>query len=99
MRKSFYKKPKYFSRRLLDKEYIKWRTKVYRRDNYKCQWPGCKHRGKKHAHHIWCWANYPTLRYELSNGITLCYAHHKQVTGQEEIYAPLFITIIGQKHV
>lgn len=30
------------------------------------------------------------MRYDVSNGITLCYDHHKEVTGKEHIYENLF---------
>ena len=54
-------------------EYIKWRTKVFERDNYTCQKCGAK--GNKvylTAHHIKSWTHYPKLRFLLSNGLTLC---------------------------
>lgn len=51
-----------------------WRTAVYERDGYKCQ--KCGRPGGSgnvlNAHHIKPWAKYPELRFELSNGMTLC---------------------------
>ena len=57
-------------------EYATWRTNVFERDNYTCQ--HCKqHGGALNAHHKKAYADYPELRVELSNGITLCEECHK----------------------
>lgn len=53
------------------KEYKTWRTAVYERDGYTCQC--CGTRGNKlNAHHINQFSDYPELRYDINNGITLC---------------------------
>lgn len=55
--------------------------------------PGCsptKRRVKLHAHHIRKWADYPSLRFVVSNGITLCDKCHKRVTGDEESFQSVF---------
>ena len=56
-------------------EYKLWRAKVFERDGYKCQNCG-KVGGKLNAHHIKPWADYPELRYDIDNGITLCKECH-----------------------
>jgi len=57
------------------KEYKEWRKLVYERDDYTCQC--CGSRGKKlNAHHINQFADYPELRYDVDNGITLCTKCH-----------------------
>lgn len=57
------------------KEYREWRTAVYKRDNYTCQ--ECQQiGGKLNADHIKPFAHYPELRFELSNGRTLCVECH-----------------------
>lgn len=57
-------------------EYKKWRLAVFERDKYKCQ--GCEQvGGYLTAHHIKSFAQYPELRFELDNGITLCDECHK----------------------
>lgn len=54
-----------------------WRKAVYERDDYTCQ--DCKTRGGQlHAHHIKPFAQHPGLRYELSNGLTLCEDCHRK---------------------
>jgi hypothetical protein len=77
--------------------YQKWRTKVYRRDNYKCQMPGCDHKTKRlNAHHIRRWADSPNLHFSVDNGITLCWKCHKKITGNEDLYANVFMAILNQ---
>lgn len=78
-------------------EYTKWRAEVRKRDKRKCQMPECKCRTRLQVHHILPWARCPSLRYEVSNGITLCRDCHKRVTGQEGIWAPLFQSIVNEK--
>jgi len=67
---------------LTDIRYKNWRKAVFERDDYICQ--QCKARngnGKEiylEAHHIKEWVDYPELRFELSNGLTLCnFCHNK----------------------
>lgn len=57
--------------------YKDWRKAVFQRDNYTCQI--CKVRGGNlHAHHLNGFTNFPNLRYDLNNGITLCVEHHTE---------------------
>ena len=57
--------------------FARWRKEVYKRDGYVCQVCGAK--GEIKAHHILSWKDYPELRFELENGITLCYDCHKKL--------------------
>lgn len=57
-------------------EFSNWRKAVYERDNYTCQ----KHlvRGTDlHPHHIFNFADHPSIRFDVDNGITLCAQAHK----------------------
>jgi len=59
------------------KEYKQWRSEVFKRDKYICQ--HCKRNGGLiQAHHIKSFSKYKELRFEVSNGITLCEECHKE---------------------
>lgn len=57
--------------------YREWRITVYKRDHYTCQCCSKNRKTKYHAHHLqgynWC----PELRYDISNGVTLCEECHE----------------------
>lgn len=61
-------------------EYKMWREQVFERDNYTCVHCGVRNGNGKnivlHADHIKQFAFYPELRFELSNGRTLCRECH-----------------------
>lgn len=64
--------------------YKVWRTSVYERDNYTCQM--CNARGcRLNAHHIKSYARFPSLRYDVSNGVTLCESCHKFVHSRKGV--------------
>lgn len=54
-----------------------WRLAVFERDNYTCVFCG-KRGGKLQADHIKPFKEFPELRYELSNGRTLCVKCHRK---------------------
>ena len=81
-----------------DPLYKQWREKVYSRDKYTCQWPGCNKKTGLNAHHIKTWAEYPALRFLVDNGITLCKLHHKQIKGMEDIYESVFYKIVANNN-
>lgn len=57
-------------------QFKEWRKAVFERDNYTCQ--KCKVRGGVlHPHHIKRFSEFPELRFEISNGLTLCVDCHK----------------------
>nr|DAE22155.1 MAG TPA: NinG recombination protein [Siphoviridae sp. ctLsx2] len=59
-------------------KYRDWRKRVFERDNYTCQICGCRG-GELNAHHKKRWCDYPDLRYDVENGITLCESCHRSV--------------------
>lgn len=81
-----------------DPQYKKWRLSIYKRDKFKCQWPGCSASKKLNAHHIKRWADCPGLRYDVNNGITLCKDHHKSINGIETYYESIFLKIVANNN-
>lgn len=73
------------------KEMKAWRLSVFTRDNWTCQ--KCGNRSRKNnylrieAHHIRPFATFPILRFEVSNGLTLCKQCHDQEPKGKEVYA------------
>jgi 5-methylcytosine-specific restriction endonuclease McrA len=78
-----------------DPAYEDFRKRVLKRDKKKCQMPGCGHSKKLQVHHIRKWSSASSLRYEISNGITLCVNCHKSIKGKEHHYEALFMEIIN----
>lgn len=76
-------------------EYKKWRKAIYARDKFHCQWPYCNKKNQLNAHHIKKWSDYPALRFNINNGITLCKYHHKFIHGMEDIYEAIFLKILA----
>lgn len=56
-----------------------WRDAVKARDGQKCV--ECGNKNGLHAHHIASWKDNPHLRFELSNGKTLCVRCHQKAHG------------------
>lgn len=58
-----------------NRDHREWREEIFKRDDYTCQM--CGTRGTYlEADHIKPWAYYPSLRFDLSNGRTLCKKCH-----------------------
>jgi 5-methylcytosine-specific restriction endonuclease McrA len=56
----------------------RWSKEVRTRDNFICQ--NCFINDKKmHAHHIKSWKDYPMLRFDINNGMTLCISCHNKI--------------------
>lgn len=76
-----------------------WRESIFKRDNYKCQlqYVGCskKNSNKLEANHIKLFSTHPKLRFEISNGITLCKDCHKEIRNREWRFESLFNLILN----
>jgi hypothetical protein len=58
-------------------KYDKWKEAVKLRDHYICQDCGCSDKNKLNSHHVKSWKEFPSLRFEVSNGITYCFKCHR----------------------
>jgi len=79
-----------------DPLYVRWRKQVYSRDGHSCQLCGSKK--LLEAHHIKRWSDFPQLRFDPNNGVTLCRVCHKKVTSSEENWEALFIKIVARNN-
>jgi len=75
--------------------YADWRRNVYERDNWKCKIFNGDCVGRIEAHHILNWIDYPELRYEVNNGITLCHYHHPLKREEEAKMVPCLKELIN----
>lgn len=78
--------------------YFNWRKQIWLRDNFKCKIANQDCSGKIEAHHILGFKEYPELRYEINNGITLCHAHHPRKRAEEKRLSPYFQELINVKN-
>lgn len=74
--------------------YTEWRKNVYTRDRHECKLKNDECKGRIEAHHIYNWVDFPELRYNVNNGITLCHFHHPIKWSEEDRLIPLFLKII-----
>lgn len=72
-------------------EYERWKTMVFKRDDYTCQLCGIRG-GDLNAHHILSFRDFPEYRLDVSNGIT----HHEEchdiitsILAMGDIFQPL----------
>jgi len=79
--------------------YGNWRREIWKRDNWKCKIADKNCKGRIEAHHILGWTNYPELRYEANNGITLCHAHHPRKRVEEKRLSPYFQELVSVSKV
>ena len=72
-----------------------WRKQVWERDQWICKLKSKECSGRLETHHILCWKEYPELRYDVNNGITLCHAHHPRVRAEEKRLIPYFQRLVS----
>lgn len=58
-----------------------WRLAVFRRDNYRCR--KCGATADLHAHHVLSFADHPSLRLAVDNGLTVCIDCHGAIHGKD----------------
>lgn len=74
--------------------YFNWRKLVWSRDNWKCKINNQDCLGRIEAHHILGFTEYPELRYDINNGITLCHYHHPKSRVEENKLCRIFKSLI-----
>lgn len=79
-----------------DMAYKEWRKQVWLRDKFVCKIANPNCNGRIEAHHILSWRDYPELRYEVNNGITLCHAHHPRKKEEEAKLSPYFKELVAE---
>jgi hypothetical protein len=81
-----------------DSRYRYWMNQVKNRDNRKCKISNKDCEGRLEAHHILTWSEYPELRYNIDNGITLCKFHHPRKKEEVEKLSYYFQELINNHH-
>jgi len=64
--------------------YFDWREDVFKRDGYKCQ--HCGTNDRLTSHHVVPWDESEELRFEVSNGLTLCAGCHTRLHNPHKGY-------------
>ena len=54
----------------------------------------CRVCGAK-KYRILSWRDYPELRFNINNGITLCHAHHPRKRAEEKRLIPIFKELVS----
>lgn len=75
----------------MSREGRQWRKAVMKRDRGFCR--VCHATERLEAHHIKPFRSHPDVRWEVTNGITLCRDCHVKVTNREMDYAELLAAI------
>jgi len=78
-----------------DTSHHEWSKNVKNRDGWTCKIDNQDCEGRLEAHHILSYKEYPELRYQITNGITLCHAHHPFGRAEEKRLAPEFQAMVS----
>lgn len=78
-------------------EYKQWVRIVKKLDKGTCRLKDGSCSGYNVAHHILSWRKYPTLRYKINNGITLCQFHHPKSRNEEIRLVPVLEKLIRSR--
>lgn len=78
----------------LSSKYMDWMKSVKNRDGWKCKIGNNDCGGRLEAHHILPWRDYPELRYDINNGISLCHYHHPKKY-QEHLFVDEFRELVN----
>ncbi len=81
-------------RSLTDSASNYWRKQVKLRDGNKCKIANKDCNGQLEVHHILTWKDYPELRYDINNGITLCHFHHPRKEVEVISLSPFFQKLV-----
>jgi hypothetical protein len=73
-----------------------WRRVVLERDQHTCM--DCGSNENLEVHHIYTWADNPTLRTNAHNGITLCKECHTKTKNKEWQFLQRFAMLAGVSH-
>ena len=82
--------------KMYDVQYKYWMLEVKKRDSWKCRINNSDCGGRLESHHILNWKDYPELRYEINNGITLCHAHHPKGRKKEAELSSYFQKLVAE---
>lgn len=86
------------TRNYKDARYVKFRREVRSRDDCICQMCNKKLIPRwTEIHHILPWSSYPSLRFNVNNGICLCSRCHKSIKGKEMNFVKMFSRIVDSK--
>lgn len=83
------------ARNYKDEAYRRARLAALRRDGHKCK--RCGATRKIQVHHIRRWADYPSLRCDVNNLISLCKNCHKKITGNESAWGERCRMMLNKK--
>lgn len=89
--------PEIMEARYRGAEVQRWKKLILKRDNYQCKIGNENCTKQLEVHHILRYSEFPELRCDMNNGITLCSFHHPKKKVEEKKLANLFKELIWQQ--